>query len=317
MMQRPAFLRAGAATAAAMFVPRVARTDDATITMGALTFDPAAEPYFAQDGGFFKKHGLNVDIQPFTSGVAALAALFGGSIDIAISDAVGAAAAHSRGLPVTYLAPACVFTQAAPASFLVVLASSPVKTAKDLNGKSIATNGLKNIVQIPTSAWIDNNGGDSKSVKFIELPVPQMAGAVEEGRLDAAIMSEPFITSAQGGNKFRVISIADNNVAPAFLYGGWASTIDWAEKNPDVVKRFVIAMNETAKWSNANHALTAPILTKISKVPLELTMKMNRVYFGEKFILAQYQPVIDACAKYGAIAKSFPAAELINAAALK
>ena len=317
MMRRHDFLRTGAAAAAAAMLPRIARADDAPLRIGALRLDPAAEPYFAQDGGFFKKAGLTVEIQPFTSGVAALAALFGGALDIAISDAVGGATAHSRGLPVTYLAPACVFTRAAQASSLVVLAGSLIKGPRDLNGKSIGTNGLKNIVQIPTSAWIDNNGGDAKTVRFVELPVPQMPGAVEEGRLDAAVMAEPFITNAQSGNKFRIISLADNNVAPEFLYSGWAATNDWAAKNPDTVKRFVSAMNGAAKWSNANHPLTAVILSKISKVPLEVTMKMGRTYFGEKFNVANYQPVIDACAKYGAIAKSFPAAEMINSAALR
>jgi len=39
----------------------------------------------------------------------------------------------------------------------------------DINGKTIAINGLKNINEIPTDAWIDNNGGDSKTLKFIEM----------------------------------------------------------------------------------------------------------------------------------------------------
>jgi NitT/TauT family transport system substrate-binding protein len=317
MMRRPDFLRTGAAATAAAMIPRMARADDAPVRIAALQLDPAAEVYFAQDGGFFKKAGLNVDIEPFTSGVAALAALFGGAIDIAISDSVGAATAHSRGFPVTYLSPGCVFTRAAQSSSLVVLATSSIKSARDLNGKSVGTNGLKNIVEIPTSAWVDNNGGDAKTVKFVELPVPQMPAAIEQGRLDAAVMAEPFITNAQAGNNFRIISLADNNVAPEFLYSGWATTNDWAAKNPATVKRFVGAMYEAAKWSNANHALTAVILSKISKVPLDVTMKMGRVYFGEKFNLANYQPVIDACAKYGAIAKSFPASELINSAGLR
>ena len=316
-MRRPDFLRTGTAAAVALLAPQIARADDAVVRIAALQIDPAAEPYFGQDGGMFKKAGLSVDIQPFTSGVAALAALFGGAIDITIADAVGAASAHSRGLPVTYLAPACVFTRAAQSSWLVVLATSPVKAARDLNGKIVATNGLMNIVQIPTSAWIDNNGGDAKSVHFVELPVPQMPAALDEGRVAAAVMSEPFIAEAQTSGKFRLISLADHNVAPEFLYSGWATTNDWAAKNPDTVRRFVIAMSETAKWANANHALTAPILSRISKVPLEITLKMGRVMFGERFDPAIYQPVIDACAKYGAIAKSFPAAELINSAALR
>jgi NitT/TauT family transport system substrate-binding protein len=316
-MLRPDFLRATAAVAATALIPRMARADDRVLRIGALQWDTAAEVYFAQDAGFFKKAGLNVDIQPFTGSSAALAALFGGSLDIAISDVVSAATSHSRGLPVSYLAPGCVFTRAAQASFLVVRSDSSIKSAKDLNGKSVATNALKNIVQIPTSAWIDNNGGDASTVKFIEMPVPAMAGAVEEGRIDSAVMSEPFITDAQGGNKFRIISLADNNVAPEFLYSGWASTTDWIAKNPDVTKRFIDVMAKTARWSNANHALTAPILARITKVPLDVTMKMGRVYWGEKFSSGELQPVIDACAKYGAIPKTFPASELINAVAMR
>jgi NitT/TauT family transport system substrate-binding protein len=200
---------------------------------------------------------------------------------------------------------------------MVVLSTSPITVATDLKGKTIGTNGLQNIVQVSASAWIDNNGGDAKTARFVELPVPEMPAAIEEGRLDAALMAEPFITNAQAGKTFRVISLADHNVAPEFLWSGWATTTSWASRNPGLVERFVVAMNKAARWSNANHASTASILSRVSKVPLDVTLRMKRVQYGEKFNLANYQPVIDAAARYGAISTSFPASDLINALALK
>jgi NitT/TauT family transport system substrate-binding protein len=316
-MRRSGLLQVSAAAISAALLSRAARADDSVVRIGTLQLDPAAEVYFAQDGGFFRQAGLAVNIQPFTAGAPALAALFGGSIDIALCDSVGVATAYSQGLPVTYLAPACVVTRTAQAASMVVLATSPINAAKDLNGKALGTNGLKNIVQVSASAWIDNNGGDAKTVRFVELPVPEMPGAVEEGRIDAALMAEPFLTNAQTGNKFRVISLVEHNLAPEFLWSGWVTTTSWAANHPNFVKRFIAAMNKAAKWSNANHALTAPILSRVSNVPLDVTLKMRRVYYGEKFDLANCQPVIDAAARYGAISARFPAGDVIDAEALR
>jgi NitT/TauT family transport system substrate-binding protein len=317
MIRRVDVLRSAAAAGTTFALPiHPASADETVLRIGAIPIDAAAEVYYAQAGGIFKKYGLAAEIQPFTSGVAAVAAMIGGAINISISDTVAAASAHVHGLPLTLLAPSCIFNKNSQVSSLMVLATSSIRGPRDLNGKIVATNGLMNIVQIPSLAWIDNNGGDSRSVKFIELPIPVMPAALQEHRVDAVIIAEPWITNSQASGEFRVIPLTENNIAPTFLYSGWATTTDWVAKNADVVKRFVSAMNETAKWSNANQAQTAKILSNISKVPLEVTMKMGRVTFGERFEVTTVQPVIDAAAKYGAIAKAFPAAEIINAYAL-
>jgi hypothetical protein len=67
--------------------------------------------------------------------------------------------AHAHGLPLTYLAPAGVYKKGAETYEIAVPDASPIHTAKDFDGKTIAVNGLKNINEIPTDAWIDNNGG--------------------------------------------------------------------------------------------------------------------------------------------------------------
>lgn len=316
-MRRSQFLASTTALAAAGLVPAAARAQERTIRIGALLIDNTAEVFFAQDQGFWKNAGLSVDISTFQSGSAAASALASGAVDISIADAVSMAAAHSRGIPLVYLAPATIYTQTQPAYALLVPINSPIKTAKDMTGKTISVNGIKNIVQIPTEAWIDNNGGDAKSIKFVEMPFPVMAAAILDGRVDIGSVSEPFITNGIDSGKLRMISVADKNVAKSFMFSGWCTTQEWAAKNPDLVAKFIAVMNQTAKWSNANKAQSSQILVKVSKMPAEIAGKMIRSYYGEKLDPALLQPVIDAAAKYGVISKPFPATEVISPLALK
>lgn len=316
-LRRSQFVAAATAVAAAGLLPSTARAQEQPIRIGALLIDNTAQVFFAQDQGFWKKAGLNVEISTFQSGGAAASALAGGAIDISIADAVSMASAHAHGLPLVYLAPATIYTPAQPAYALLVSTNSPIKTAKDLTGKTVAVNAIKNILQIPTEAWIDNNGGDAKSVKFVEMPFPAMAAAIIDGRVDAASLSEPFITGGLDTGKLRAISVAQKNVARSFMFSGWCSTQAWAQSHPDLVTKFIAVMSETAKWANANKALSSQILVRVSKMPAEIASKMVRSYYGERLDPALLQPVVDAAAKYGAIAKSFPAADVISPAALR
>jgi NitT/TauT family transport system substrate-binding protein len=306
--------------AALVIVPQAApaQSQDATLTIGTIPIDPTAEVYYAQEMGFFKKAGLNVTITAFTSGGAIAAAVVGGAVDIGLADSVSMTSAHARGVPLTYLAPAGIYKKGAETYVIAVPAGSPIKTAKDFSGKTIAVNGLKNINEIPTDAWIDNNGGDSKSVKFVEMPYPAMLPALDAGTIDGAAIVEPFMTFSQAKpGKYRLISLTDRNLAPVFAVAGWSTTVDWARKHPDLAKKFVDVMLETARWANANHAQSAMILSAIAKIPPEVAGKMERAYYGERLEPGLLQPVIDATAKYGVIPKAFPASEVIDSAALR
>jgi NitT/TauT family transport system substrate-binding protein len=280
-----------------------------SVRIGTIPIDPASECFYAQDMGFFKEAGARADIENFSSGGAVAAAIVGGAIDVGNVDLVTIAAAYARGVPLVMLAPAGVYTRAAQTYVLLVKQDSPIREAKDLNGKTLAVNGLKNINQIPTEAWIDNNGGDSKTVKFIELPFPAMVPALEDGKLDAVAVTEPTLAITNG--KYRVISLADKNLAPTFLVAGWTTTRDWARKNAGLAKSYAAVMTRTARWANTNHENSAQILSKYSKLPLATVERMQRSYYGERLEPSLIQPVIDAAAKYGVIDKSFPASAII------
>jgi NitT/TauT family transport system substrate-binding protein len=278
------------------------------IKLATTPTDIGAQPFYASDQGFFKANGLDADTQVISNGAAITAAVLGGAIDIAQSNVVSLALAHQRGLDIVVIAPAGVYSSKEPTSAIVVKSSSPYHTAKDLNGKVIACNGLQNISQIGPEAWFDKNGGDVTSYKWTDMPFPDMIGALDTGRVDAALVAEPVLSDALAkGN--RVIGNAYDGIAPSFLIGAWFTTGAWAKAHPDEVKRFQKAMFATAVWANQHRTESAAILNRATKIVVQPTMK--RTTYGEKLDPTLMQPLIDATAKYGTLKASFPAIDLV------
>jgi ABC-type nitrate/sulfonate/bicarbonate transport system substrate-binding protein len=72
---RVRFLAAMALAAVALNTGHVAQADDTTLKIATLPIDPTAAIFYAQELGYFKKAGLNVEISSFTNGGASGAAL--------------------------------------------------------------------------------------------------------------------------------------------------------------------------------------------------------------------------------------------------
>ena len=280
-----------------------------TLHVGTTPSEVAGEIFYGVDGGFFKKAGLDVQIEMLPNGGAVAAALASGAVDIGLADVMSMVNAHAHGLPFVYLAPGLQNSVNAPTFAVVVAAASPIREPKDLRGV-MAVSGLNNIAQVATAAWIDRNGGDSKAVKFVEMPFPAMLPALASGTIQASSANEPWLTAAADRGD-RVLIEDKNPIAPVFMLGGWATTRDWIQKNGPVAQRFVAAMREIAQWSNGHHDESAPILAKYSKIPVATITHMRRGDFAERFDPALIQPVIDAAAKYGIIATPFRASEII------
>jgi NitT/TauT family transport system substrate-binding protein len=279
-----------------------------TLKVATTPIDVGAEVLYAKDMGFFAKHGLNVDVQFIDNGAAIAAAVASGSIDVAQGNVVTLATAHDKGLPFVVIAPAALYSSTAPTSALIVAKNSPIKTGKDLNGKTIGITGVRNITHIATMQWIDQNGGDSTTAKYIELKFSEMAAAVAAGRIDAGVTAEPDLSVATQDGEARILTPVYNAIAPTFIIGGWFTTSDWAKAHPDLVTRYVAAITEAGAWANKNQGASAKILEKYTKI--ESRPGMKRVLFPEKPDLALMQPAIDATAKYKVIKATFPASDL-------
>ena len=271
--------------------------------------DASSEPLYAIAAGFFQRNGLDVKLSSLGGGPAIIAAIAGGSLDAGFCNTVSAAQAVERGIPIVVLAPAGEYPAEKPDTLLVKPRGSKIKTGADLNGKTVAVASLQGVLQLSAASWIDRNGGDSKTVHFLELPFTEMAAALKAGRIDAAMLAEPVLSAEQPD--VEPLGDAYGAIAPQWTLGVFVASKAWVTANPDLARRFVQAILETARWANAHHAETAQILAPQTKIDLARLGTMARSRFGETLVAAHLQPPLDAAVKYGQLKAPFDAAQWV------
>ena len=281
------------------------------VRVGTTLADDIQSVLYAQRSGAYRRVGLDVEMTPAVNGAAITAAVLSGVFDIGKSSLVALMSAHLHGLPVTILAPAAVYDARNPFSQLAVATDSPVKTGKDLNGKLVGVPSLNDLNEVAISAWIDQNGGDSTTVKFVELPNSAAAVAVAEHRVEAAGLTHPWLADALETGKVRILGDDYSAIGNGFYISVWFTTTDYASKHPEVVKAFTRVTLETAQFTNGHHADTAGMVAEMTKIPLTTVQKMPRVAMGTSVRAAAIQPMIDVAVKYKMIPRQFPAREFV------
>ncbi len=199
----------------------------------------------------------------------------------------------------------------ATADAMYVAKDSPLKTAKDFEGKTIGVAGLNDIMQVGAAAWLTANGADLSKVKFVEIPFPAMGAAVTRGTVDAVVLSEPFTTAAKDLGTTREFVKVMDAISTNFLEGAFFTTATYAKGNPDIIKRFQAAIYDAGRWANKNHERSAEILAKYSKTDVAIVRTIARSVYADSLTKALVQPPIDAEYKQGHLEKQLDASDMI------
>lgn len=307
---------AAGACALALLAPWTAASgaDVPTIHIGATGNDTAAEVYYADELGLFKKRGIQVQIENMRSGAAEAAAVAGGALDIGEQNIISMAHAHERNLNFKYIAPAGEYVSSSSTTSLVIgKNNTTIKTGKDLEGKAVGVSSLGDLSQIGAAAWIEKHGGDSTKVRFIEMTAAEIGAAVGRGTIDAGVIPEPSLTIAEDAGQVKVLGQPYDALNDRFMINGWFASADWIAKNRATAKKFADAIYEAGKWANAHRAESAKILDKHSRADAAVIAKMRRATYGEKFDAKAIQAVIDTAVRYKGLKSSFDVTGLIDA----
>jgi NitT/TauT family transport system substrate-binding protein len=302
---------AAAASAAALARPARAQ-EPQNLKLVIVISDDVTPVLYASQSGAFRRAGVGIDLQVVNSGAAAAAAVAGGAAQIGISSLMNLLEAHERGVPFILVAPGSVITTDDGYSQFIVLKDAPIRTARDLNGKTIAVPALRDLQSAAIMNWMDRNGGDPNSVRFVELPVSAAAVAVEEGRVDGANVNTPTLTRALDRGKVRVLAQIFNAIGPRFLNTAWFATTDYVNANRDVISRFARTLRDASAYCNAHHADTAPMVAAYMKLDTGLVARMARCTFPEELSVRDIQPLVEISVRYKLIAKPIDPQSLIS-----
>lgn len=270
----------------------------AVVKIGSGNVEPNAQVFYAEEMGFFKKAGLNTELSILRSGSVTMTALAAGDLQCGVSNTVSIGAARSRSIPFVLIAPGVYYDTNSPAAMIVVAPNSAIKTAKDFNGLALGTTSLGGIDQLAWLAFLDANGADISTVKFLEVPPAAMAEAVSTGRVVGSVINDPELSAAIAAGKVKPFAKAYDAIGKLFLSTIWFTTEDWLAKNKDAAKRFREGIVNAGVWAMANPEQAVVVLEKYTHVHEDKTHSR----FGRTLEVGQIQPVYDSAAKY----KLFP-----------
>lgn len=278
--------------------------------MAGVYADLFAEPFYAKEAGTFERAGFDVDVAVMTNAGAITAAVVGGTLDVGMADLLVGANAFSAGIPIDLIAGGCLNRQSDDTVCIGVLKDSPITGPKDLAGKTLGLPSIGGTAGMFARAWIAASGIQVTSVKIVEVPTPLLAGTLQRGAVDAALVTEPFLTPVR--DQIRSIGNPFNIIPTDYLITVFYANRGWLAADPARAKRLVAAIYDTARWANTHRADTMTILARNGQLNTDSLKGMGRVTYATSLTLSLVQPVLDLAAQYKFVDKRIDAASLIK-----
>jgi len=221
------------------------------VKAGVIAIVDVAPIYLGKQQGFFTKHKIDLTLETAQGGSAIVPNVVSGQWQFGFSNVVSLLLAQSRNVPIKVVANGNNATGDPKADFGGVVVKDPaITSAKQLEGKKVATNALKNIVDTTVKELVKKDGGDPAKVNFVELAFPDMGAQLEAGNVDAIFVVEPFLSAAKAKGWKVIGSYAD--VDPNLCVALYFTSKELIGKNPDLVKRFTAAMNESLAYADSH-----------------------------------------------------------------
>ncbi|TFD75464.1 transporter substrate-binding domain-containing protein [Cryobacterium sp. Sr8] len=275
------------------------------VTVGVIPIADTAPLYLGLDQGFFEDEGLDLTVETATGGAAIVPAVVSGDYQFGFSNLGSLMVANDKGLPLKLVNAAVASTGDVTSDMgaLIVKGDSPIKTLADLNGKTVSTNSLNNLLDTVARSTIDSAGGDSSTISFVEIPFPDASAAVENGQVDAAFVVEPFVTAAvDNGN--RVLSYDFAEFADKLDIAAYFSSAATVANDPELVTKFQAAMTKSLQYAQANPDAVRAIIATYTKTPAEVLAKIVLPTYPTEFNVPAVTALGEAALKYGVIEKA-------------
>lgn len=311
-MQRKTALGLVAGGIAAAARPAFAQSDLPLVRVGTNPVDSLGEPYYGSEKGIYRDNGVNVQVTTLSNGSANAQAVIAGDLDVGLANITQVAAGVVRNVGIAMIAPAALYSDKHAYSAMCVAKNSPIRTAKDLVGKTIGVSTLNDFNQVGVEAWLGKNGIPNGQVKFVEVHFPEMGAALARGTIAAATISEPSLSAAITSGQARLFANVYGAIAPEFSNVVWFASTKWMQANPDALKKLVKGIFATAQYSNTHQAETADILVRVAKLDPATVPNMTRAFFATSNDPKYIQPTLDVSYKYGLIPKPLTFTEIMG-----
>ncbi|MFD0856110.1 ABC transporter substrate-binding protein [Actinomadura adrarensis] len=275
------------------------------INVGVMPISEAAGVQIAISRGFFKAEGLDVKLTIANGAAEVLPKLKGGQIDIGQAGHVGVIDAQVKGAfgKLKIVAEASSMTK--NLNGILVAKDSSIRTPKDLAGKKIGTNAVKNQNSLLAHATLQPHGVKiDEDRDVVVAPFPAQEQLLKSGKVEAIIVPEPFVTQVQQSIGARLLTDFSSGPTKDFPITGFASTEEFATKNPKTVAAFQRALAK-AQALAADRAVLQEELPKFTKLDAKIVGVIALNGFPTSTSATRIQRVADVMLQFGYLQSRF------------
>ena len=273
---------------------------DSTPTAGV------APIYVGMERGFFAKHRIRIKPNTGTSGATIIPAVVKGDVQIGFGNTVSSVIARARGVPIKIVGQGVVGARSARESVNQVMVKDPsIRTPADLAGKKVAVSTLRNFGEVSIRGALEKQGANADDIDFVELDFPDMPAALDQGRVDAAWMVEPFVSQARGQGARPLFS---NDVAfsPGLSLASYFTSDRFATENRDVLDRFLAGLDESLEYTSRHPEAARKAVPTFTEIPPPVAAKMTLPSWSTDLRVPSIELQARFAEKYG-FAKERPA----------
>jgi len=301
-------MRAGLALALSVLVAGVAAAQT-KVTMMYSAVNGFASSFVAQEQGFFKKRGFEVDLQLTNNSANVPAALVSNSVQVGGTTIPTIIQAIDAGLDLVLFAAGGVFPLEGDA--LVARPGSNIQKPADLKGKTVGVPGIGALLHFMLVRYLKQNGVDPAEVKFIEIGFVQAADALKSGAIDAFPAVAPFsprIIQSGAGYAFAewLKDTPDGTLTVVH-----AATRKWATENKELVANYRKALEEANVFIKDNREGYNAATAKYTRLPPPVVAALAPPNLAVNMTPAQVKWWIDLAKDQKLIKNDIDAAKLI------
>jgi NitT/TauT family transport system substrate-binding protein len=245
-----------------------------TVNAGFVPVTDVAALYLGEEVGIWKKHGLQLKANIASTG--AVPAVMSGEYHFGFTALVNILQARDKGLPLKIISAGSSSTGVKGADVTMIHAGpqSGIKSAKDLEGKTVSVNALNGLLQMLGKAAVKADGGDPSKVRFIELGFADALAALQAGKTDAMVGAEPFGTAAMGSGFPAIASPYQSMSTKSMLTSAYFTTEPQLKANPELFKQIRAAINESLEYAQKNPDAVRKQLPKFTKLGPDVAAKL-------------------------------------------
>jgi len=256
-----------AAGFALIWAPPLAAQTKVTMYLDFLVNGYHSPFYVALEKGWYKEAGLDVTISPGKGTADSIKTAGTGNAEFGFPDFGALAKAISDGIPLTAVA---AFVHDTPAG-IISFADKPVKTPKDLEGKTLAVAPF-GATAIMLPAFTKLSGVDMTKVKTVTYNFGAMVPSFLTGKVDATIgyyFGEYLAARTESKNK-PIVFLRLSEFGIKTYANGIAVNNDFMAKNPKAVEAFVKTSIKALEYTYKNIDEAAGYSAKHTETPKAL-----------------------------------------------